>query len=54
LHIHLFNQERRIGHQIFGLLGLIESPAMTHEESVLIAEIKEEIRKQIGVFYPQD
>jgi dihydrodiol dehydrogenase / D-xylose 1-dehydrogenase (NADP) len=34
--------------------GLIESPYLPHEESVLIAEIVEDIRKQVGVEYPAD
>ncbi|ODM97442.1 Trans-1,2-dihydrobenzene-1,2-diol dehydrogenase [Orchesella cincta] len=34
--------------------GLLESPLMTLDESLLIAEIMESIRKQIGVVYPQD
>jgi len=34
--------------------GLTESPVVSHKESLLIAEILESIRKQIGVVYPQD
>ncbi|CAL8142790.1 unnamed protein product [Orchesella dallaii] len=34
--------------------GLLESSLMTLDESLLIAEIMESIRKQIGVVYPQD
>ncbi|CAG7819243.1 unnamed protein product [Allacma fusca] len=34
--------------------GLIESPNLPHNESVVIAEIIEDIRKQVGVKYPAD
>ncbi|ODM95427.1 Trans-1,2-dihydrobenzene-1,2-diol dehydrogenase [Orchesella cincta] len=34
--------------------GITESPLMSLDETILIAEIKESIRKQIGVSYPQD
>lgn len=34
--------------------GLIESPKLTHDEMILLAEMRESIRKQIGVSYPQD
>lgn len=34
--------------------GLTESPKLTHAETILVAEIMEEIRKQVGVHYPQD
>jgi len=34
--------------------GLLESPLMPLDETLLIAEIVESIRKQIGVVYPQD
>jgi len=34
--------------------GLIESPAVSHQETLLFAEIMESVRKQIGVVYPQD
>ncbi|CAL8084449.1 unnamed protein product [Orchesella dallaii] len=34
--------------------GLTESPLMSLDETILIAEIKDTIRKQIGVSYPQD
>ncbi|CAL8142793.1 unnamed protein product [Orchesella dallaii] len=34
--------------------GLLESPLMPLDESLLIAEIMESIRKQLGVVYPQD
>ncbi len=35
-------------------LGLWESPKVSHAESLLIAELLEDIRKQVGVKYPQD
>jgi len=34
--------------------GLTESPSLTLDETVLLAEIRESIRKQIGVVYPTD
>jgi dihydrodiol dehydrogenase / D-xylose 1-dehydrogenase (NADP) len=34
--------------------GLIESPIVSHKESLQIAEIMESVRKQIGVVYLQD
>ncbi|XP_014211051.1 trans-1,2-dihydrobenzene-1,2-diol dehydrogenase [Copidosoma floridanum] len=34
--------------------GLKESPKVTHAHSLLIAEIEDEIRRQIGVFYDVD
>lgn len=34
--------------------GLTESPGMSWEESLVVAEIMEGIRKQVGVIYPQD
>jgi len=34
--------------------GLIESPMVSHNETLLFAEIMESVRKQIGVVYPQD
>ncbi|KAK8400698.1 hypothetical protein O3P69_002475 [Scylla paramamosain] len=34
--------------------GLLESPGMSLAESITLAEITEEIRKQVGVVYPQD
>jgi len=36
------------------LKGAIESPILTHSETLLIAEIMESIRKQVGVVYAQD
>lgn len=35
-------------------VGLTESPEMSLDETILIAEIREQIRKQIGVVYPTD
>lgn len=34
--------------------GQIESEIVPHNESLLIARIEDEIRKQIGVQYPED
>merc|ERR1711978_696632 len=34
--------------------GLKESPALSHSESLMIAELMEDIRKQLGVTYEQD
>lgn len=34
--------------------GLVECPTVTHEESLIIARIEDEIRRQIGVQFPQD
>jgi len=34
--------------------GLLESPVVSHQETLLLAEIMESVRKQIGVVYPQD
>lgn len=33
---------------------LTQCPSVTHEESLIIARIEDEIRRQIGVKYPQD
>lgn len=37
-----------------GFAGLLESPLITLDETLVIAEIMETIRKQVGVVYPQD
>lgn len=34
--------------------GRIENETVTHDDSLLIVRIRDEIRKQIGVKYPQD
>jgi len=34
--------------------GLLESPLIPHEQTIVIAEIMESLRKQVGVVYPQD
>lgn len=34
--------------------GLKESSIMSHADSVLLAEVEDEVRKQIGVVYSQD
>lgn len=36
------------------LKGLIESPKITHETSLLLAKLEDEFRKQLGVVYSQD
>lgn len=35
-------------------VGLIESPKMTHDTSLLLARLEDELRRQLGVVYPQD
>lgn len=34
--------------------GLLQSDDISHTESLLIAKIEDELRKQIGVVYPED
>jgi dihydrodiol dehydrogenase / D-xylose 1-dehydrogenase (NADP) len=34
--------------------GLLESPKISHEESLILAQLEDEIRKQLGVKYDQD
>ena len=34
--------------------GLLESPKVSHQESLTIAQLQDEIRRQIGVKYDQD
>ncbi|XP_020289383.1 trans-1,2-dihydrobenzene-1,2-diol dehydrogenase-like [Pseudomyrmex gracilis] len=36
------------------LKGLTESPKVSHDTSLLLATLEDEIRKQVGVEYPQD
>ncbi|KAK2853566.1 hypothetical protein Q5P01_006227 [Channa striata] len=36
------------------LKGLKESPVMSHSDSLLLAEMEDEIRRQVGVVYSQD
>ncbi|XP_029978845.1 trans-1,2-dihydrobenzene-1,2-diol dehydrogenase [Sphaeramia orbicularis] len=36
------------------LKGLKESSIMSHADSLLLAEVEDEIRRQVGVVYPQD
>ncbi|XP_047436430.1 trans-1,2-dihydrobenzene-1,2-diol dehydrogenase-like [Mugil cephalus] len=36
------------------LKGLKESAVMSHADSLLLAEVEDEIRRQVGVVYPQD
>lgn len=33
---------------------MIEHPKMSHNTSILIAKLEDELRKQIGVVYPED
>ncbi|XP_075976972.1 trans-1,2-dihydrobenzene-1,2-diol dehydrogenase-like [Anticarsia gemmatalis] len=35
-------------------LGLLESPRMTHKESILFAKIEDNIRRQLGVHFDED
>lgn len=34
--------------------GETENETLTHNDSLVIARIRDEIRKQLGVIYPQD
>ncbi|XP_029036898.1 trans-1,2-dihydrobenzene-1,2-diol dehydrogenase-like [Osmia bicornis bicornis] len=36
------------------LKGLIESPKVPHDASLLIAKLEDEIRREVGVVYPED
>lgn len=36
------------------LKGLKESPGMSHGDSLLLAELEDEARRQVGVVYSQD
>lgn len=36
------------------LKGLIESPKVSHDMSLLIARLEDEIRREVGVVYPED
>ncbi|XP_068170114.1 trans-1,2-dihydrobenzene-1,2-diol dehydrogenase [Antennarius striatus] len=36
------------------LKGLKESPVMSHADSLLLAEVEDEVRRQVGVVYSQD
>lgn len=36
------------------LKGMLESPKVTHDASLLIAQLEDEIRRQVGVVYPED
>lgn len=36
------------------LIGLKESPIMSHRDSELVHSILDEVRRQLGVWYPQD
>lgn len=38
----------------FSHVGLKESAVMPHADSVLLAEVEDEIRRQMGVVYSQD
>lgn len=39
---------------LFLSAGLLESPGMSHAETLTIANIMESVRKQAGTVYPQD
>jgi dihydrodiol dehydrogenase / D-xylose 1-dehydrogenase (NADP) len=34
--------------------GLLESPKISHEESLVLAQLEDEIRSQLGVRYDED
>jgi dihydrodiol dehydrogenase / D-xylose 1-dehydrogenase (NADP) len=34
--------------------GLLECSVVTHEESLIIARIQDEVRRQLGVKFPED
>ena len=34
--------------------GLLESPDVSHAESLIIARIEDELRRQVGCKYPED
>lgn len=38
----------------FNISGLKESPLVTHEDSLTLARLEDEVRRQLKVFYPQD
>ncbi len=38
----------------FSHVGLKESAVVSHADSVLLAEVEDEIRRQLGVVYSQD
>ncbi|KAH0626525.1 hypothetical protein JD844_001555 [Phrynosoma platyrhinos] len=53
----VFNREKPESIVASGFLyetGLKESPIMSHADSELVHSILDEVRKQLGVFYPQD
>jgi dihydrodiol dehydrogenase / D-xylose 1-dehydrogenase (NADP) len=35
-------------------LGMIESPSVTHEESLRIVRVQDKLRKLLGVHFPED
>lgn len=39
---------------IFSHVGLKESAIMSHADSLLLAEIEDEVRRQVGVVYAED
>lgn len=41
-------------HCLFLPVGLKESAGITHADSLLLAEVEDEIRRQVGVVYSQD
>lgn len=40
--------------QLINQQGLIESPHVSHEESMRIARVQEKLRKLLGVHFPED
>ena len=51
-----FNNPRYEAHHVRDCLlkGLKESPTVPHRDTLLMAEILEEVRTQVGVVYPWD
>jgi len=39
---------------MFNFVGLIESSKISHDTSLLLAKLEDELRKQLGVVYPED
>lgn len=38
----------------FGILGRLESPNMTLDESIEIAQIQDLVRQKVGAIFPED
>lgn len=39
---------------VLSTAGLKESPVMSHADSLTLAEVEDEVRRQVGVVYSQD